>query len=316
MILVTGGAGFVGNNTIRRLLKDGHSVRAQARDLEKAQLRLGDLRGQVEIVKADISDRDALQSIMDGVTAVVHTVAIPQEKGRATYEAVNTQGTINVVDAAKNKGVKRFINVSQNGARADHWSAFLRSKGKAQAYVAASGLDWTAVKPSAIFGPQDEFFNTFARLARVTPVIFPLVGGGTAQFQPVSINDVVEVIARSLRDDGTIGREFELGGPEVLTLGEIEKRVLQALGSSRIMFPASTGLLRPAVIVMQSVLPGSPVNTTLLDLLKAPNVVSDNALVSYFHLDPRPFSGANIAYLKTNTAGTALKKFFSNATVS
>ncbi len=316
MILVTGGAGFVGNNTIRRLLKDGHSLRALVRDLEKAQLRLGDLRAQVEIVKGDVTDRDSLKAVMDGVTAVVHTVAIPQEKGRATYAEINTQGTINVVEAAKAWGVKRFINLSQNGATPDHWSAFLRSKGKAQAYVAASGLDWTAIKPSAIFGPQDEFFNTFARLVRVTPILFPLVGGGTAQFQPVSIDDVTEVIARSLKDDSTIGQEFELGGPEVLTLGEIEKRVLQALGSRRIMFSAPVGLLRPVVVVMQALLPGSPVNTTLLDLLKEANVVSDNALVSFFQIDPKPFSGANIAYLRQNSAGTALKKFFSNATVS
>ncbi len=315
-ILVTGGAGFVGNNTIRRLLKDGHSVRTIVRDLDKAQLRLGDLRGQVEIAKADVTDRDSLKAVMDGVTAVVHTVAIPQERGHATYEDINYQGTINLVDAAEAGGVKRFINVSQNGATPDHWSAFLRSKGKAQAYVAASGLDWTAVKPSAIFGPQDEFFNTFARLVRVTPIIFPLVGGGSAQFQPVSIDDVVEVIARSLKDDSTVGKEFELGGPEVLTLGEIEKRVLQALGSSRMMFSAPVGLLRPVVGVMQSVLPGSPVNTTLLDLLKEPNVVKDNALVSFFHIEPKAFAGANIAYLRQNTAGTAMKKFLSNATVS
>jgi uncharacterized protein YbjT (DUF2867 family) len=172
------------------------------------------------------------------------------------------------------------------------------------------------MRPSAIFGPQDEFFNAFARLIRLTPVVFPLIGGGTALFQPVSVYDVVEAMTRSLDDDSTIGKEFELGGPEVLTLEEIEKRVLQAMGTRRVLINAPVGLLRPAVWVMEKTLPGAPVNLTLLDLLKEPNVVKDNALVSTFKIQPRAFSGENIAYLKQATAGGALKRFFSGANVN
>ncbi|MEP7292907.1 MAG: hypothetical protein ABI835_14080, partial [Chloroflexota bacterium] len=113
-----------------------------------------------------------------------------------------------------------------------------------------------------------------------------------------------------------IGREFELGGPEVLTLGEIEKRTLEAMGSSRVMVNAPAGLLRPAVWVMEKTLPGAPVNLTLLELLKVPNVVKDNALVSYFSMQPRPFAGENIRYLKDATAGAALKRFFTGANVN
>jgi NADH dehydrogenase len=238
------------------------------------------------------------------------------EKGDATYDEVNYQGTINLVDAAEAEGVTRFINVSQNGATPDHFSRFLRSKGRAQEYVATSKLQWTAVRPSAIFGPQDEFFNSISRLVTLTPIVFPNIGGGKATFQPVHIDDVVESIVRSLDDTGTIGKEFELGGPEVLTLEEIEKRILKAMGTSRALIPAPAGLLKLPVIIMQSTLPGAPVNTTLLELLKVPNVVKENALVTYFRLTPKPFSGENIAYLKQNTAGIALKKMFTNATVT
>jgi NADH dehydrogenase len=253
---------------------------------------------------------------MQGVSAVVHTVAIPMERGGATYEEVNYQGTVNVVDAARDAGVLRFINMSQNGARPDHPSRFLRSKGRAQEYVAASGLKWTAMRPSVIFGPQDEFFNAFARLIRLTPLVFPLIGGGTAQFQPVSVYDVVEAVTRSLDDDGTIGHEFRLGGPEVLTMGEIEKRVLAAMNARRVLVSAPVGLLRPAVFVMEKTLPGTPVSSSLLDLLGEPNIVPDNALVSYFHLTPRAFAGENIAYLKDASVGTALKRFFTGAAVN
>ncbi|MBK8020562.1 MAG: SDR family NAD(P)-dependent oxidoreductase [Chloroflexi bacterium] len=315
-ILVTGAAGYVGNNTVRRLLELGKPVKALVRDADKAATRLKGLPGSITLATGDVRDRASMQKAMEGVTTVVHLVAIPMERGGATYEEVNYQGTINVVDAAVAAGVERFINMSQNGATPDHFSRFLRSKGRAQAYVAASPLRWTAVKPSVIFGPQDEFFNAFARLIRITPMVFPLIDGGKALFQPVSVHDVVEAMVRSLDDDATIGREFALGGPEVLTMGEIEKRVLNAMGESRLMINAPAGLLKPAVFVMEKVLPGTPVNLTLLELLASPNTVSDNALVSYFNMQPRPFAGENIAYLREATIGSALTRFFTGKAVN
>ncbi len=314
-ILVTGAAGFVGNNTVRKLVKQGKPVRAMVRDLEKAKIRLGDLGSKIEIVQADITDRNALPRLMDDVTAIVHTIAVPMERGSATYDEINYQGTINIVDAAESEGVRRFINISQNGARPDHFSRFLRSKGRAQEYVASSNMEWTALRPSAIFGTQDEFFNSIARLVRLTPLIFPNIGGGKAQFQPVSVDDVTRAIVHSLEDRRSIGKELELGGPEVLTLEEIERRILKAMETQRVLFPAPTWLLKLPVILMQTFLPGSPVNTTLLELLKEPNVVQENALITHFKMVPMPFSGDNIAYLKQATASEALKKMFTNATV-
>ncbi len=315
-VLVTGGSGFVGNNIIDLLVRRGEQVRAQVTNQEKAQKRLGKHGAQVEIVQADVANRGAMEGLMAGIDAVIHTVAISMEKGGRTYDDVNFQGTINVVDAAKKAGVKRFINISQNGADSKLPYRFLASKGKAQEYVASSGLDWTALRPSAIFGPQDEFFNTFARLVRLTPLIFPLIGGGKATFQPVSIYDVAEAAVRSLDDPSTIGKELVLGGPEVLTLETIEKRVMEALGTSRVFVSAPVALLRPVVAIMQAILPGSPVSTSLLDLLSVPNTTPRNDLVEHFKIAPIPFSGQHIAYLKAASAGEALKKFFTNATVN
>ena len=315
-VVVTGAAGFVGNNTIKLLLERGYSVRAMVRNVDKAKMRLGKFGDQVEIVQGTVEDREGLKRIMKDATAVVHTVAISMERGGQTYDEVNYQGTINVVDAAEHAGVKRFINISQNGADSKLPYRFLASKGKAQEYVASSKLHWTALRPSAIFGPQDEFFNTFARLVKLTPIVFPLIGGGKASFQPVSIYDVAEATVRSLEDDSTIGKELVLGGPEVLTLGEIEKRVIETLGTRRLMVPAPVGLLRPAVIVMQALLPGSPVSTGLLDLLAVPNTTPHNDLVETFGMKPISFSGQHIQYLRDVSAGQALKKFFTGATVN
>ena len=315
-VLVTGAAGFVGNNVVRRLVAEGKPVRAMVCDPEKAKVRLGDLKGKIEIVKGDVTDRASLAPAMRDVSAVVHTVAIALEKGGATYEEVNYQGTIHLVDAAEAAKVRRFINVSQNGASPDHFSRFLRSKGRAQEYVKTSTLQWTAVRPSAIFGPQDEFFNSIARLVRVTPLIFPNIGGGKATFQPVSIDDVVTAIVRSIDDPGTYEKEYTLGGPDVLTLETIERRILEAMKARRWLFPAPAWLLKVPVTLMEWLLPGTPVNRTLLELLKVPNVVPDNGLTTYFNVTPKPFSGENIAYLASNTAGQALNKMFTGKTLS
>ena len=315
-ILVTGAAGYLGNQTVKKLVTLGHPVRAMVRHRQKAEIRLGDVADSIEIVSGDVTDRDSLSAVMQDLSAVIHYVAIAMEKGGQTYEQVNYQGTVNVLNAAEAAGVRRFINMSQNGARSDLPYRFLASKGRAQEYVAASSMQWTALRPSAIFGPQDEFFNTFARLLKVTPLVFPLIGGGQALFQPVSVHDVVEAVIRSLDDSSTIGRELVLGGPEVLSLGEIERRIMAAMNTRRLLIPAPLSLLRPAVLVMQAVLPGSPVSASLLELLSVPNTVADNALVNHFGIQPIPFSGEHIQYLNDNAIGDALAKFLRNATVN
>jgi uncharacterized protein YbjT (DUF2867 family) len=315
-ILVTGGAGFVGNNVIEKLVAQGKQVRAMVRSADKAKIRLGKYGDKVEIVSGDVRDKNSLPALMKNVSAVVHTVAISMEKGGMTYDEVNYQGTIHTVDAAEKAGVQRFIFISQNGADASVPYRFLASKGKAQDYVHSSKLNATSLRPSAIFGPQDEFFNTFSRLLRLTPIVFPLIGGGKAEFQPVSVYDVAEASVRSLADDSTIGNAYDLGGPEALTLGEIQKRVIAALNTSRIMIPAPVFLLRPVVAIMQAVLPGSPVNTNLLDLLAVPNIVKNNGLVEHFKMNPIPFSGEHIAYLNDTSISQAINKFLTNATVN
>lgn len=314
MILVTGASGYVGNNMVRRLVALGKPVRAMVGNPDKALKRLADIESKIEIVKGDVTRPETLTEWMKDVDVVIHLVAIAIEKGKRTYEAINTQGTVNVLEAAKAAGVKRFLNMCQAGATPDHFSRFLRSKGLAQDFVAKSGLNWTAFRPSVIWGPQDEFANVQARLIQMTPIIFPVVGDGKAKFQPVYVGDVVEAFVRSIDDSTTYGQEYELGGPEVLEYQEIVKRVLKALETSRALIKIPVPLLRPAVIGMQTFLPAPPVSTTLLELLAVPNVVQDNALISKFGIQPRAFSPENLTYMKDFNIGTTLGKFFGRAT--
>lgn len=314
MILVTGASGYVGNNLVRRLVSMGKPVRAMVRNPAKAEVRLADMRGQIEIVPGDVLRPDTLAPAMRDVETVVHLVAVAIEKGDLTYERVNYQGTVNVVDAAQAAGVHRFINMSQNGADSSLPYRFLASKGKAQDYVAASTLAWTALRPSVIWGPQDEFANVQARLIKLTPLVFPVVGDGGALFQPVWVGDVVEAIACSIDNEATVGKELGIGGPEVLTYDQIVTRVLEALDSRRLKIHVPVPLLRPVVKLMEIALPNPPVTTSLLELLDVDNIVEQNALTDVLGITPRTFSPENLSYMRSFSALGTLKRFWGQST--
>jgi NADH dehydrogenase len=313
MILVTGASGYVGSNLIRRLVELGKPVRAVVHNPQKAEQRLRDVLDRIDLTRADVNREDTLPQLFEGVTAVVHLVAIAIEKGAFTYEWVNTQGTINMVEAAKAAGVRRFINMSQNGADSSLPYRFLASKGKAQEYVAASSLDWTALRPSVIWGPQDEFANVQARLIQLTPFIFPIVGDGQARFQPVYVGDVVEAITGCLDDDSTIGHELGLGGPEVLTYRQIVERVLKALHAHRLLVNIPVALLRPVVKGMEVALPNPPVTSSLLDLLKVDNVIEHNALLD-LDIKPRRFEPDNLSYMRDFSRRGTIRRLLGQAT--
>ncbi len=309
MIVVTGASGYVGSHIVQRLVEMGKPVRALVRSRLRAENegRLEDLA--IEWVEGDVTQPETLTSAMQGATAIIHTVAIAIEKGGRTYEAINYQGTVNIVEAAKANGVRRFINLSQLGANSKLPYRFLASKGKAQEYVATSGLDWTAFRPSVIWGPEDEFANTFARLVPVSPVIYPIVGDGQAKFQPIWVEDVVTCVVEALDDPDTIAKEYELGGPEVLTIEEIERRTLAAVGAQRLMLRLPLSLLQIVVTLMETLLPAPPVTRSLLEMLAVNNVTTENA-IHQFVPAPRPFTAENAApYMRQFRVGQTIAQF-------
>jgi uncharacterized protein YbjT (DUF2867 family) len=309
MIVITGAAGYVGSHIAKRLVAENKPVRAMVHNRRRAEQE-GRLAGlDIEWVEADVTKLETLVQALKNAHAVVHTVAIAIEKGNLTYEEINYQGTANVLEAAKKNGIQRFINISQLGADPNLPYRFLASKGKAQHYVANSDMDWTAFRPSVIWGPEDEFANIFARLVPFSPIIYPIVGDETSRFQPVWVEDVATCVAKSLDDPETIGTEFELGGPEVLTLEEIERRTLKAMAAQRLMVPFPMPVLRAIVALMEALLPNPPVTRSLLELLAVSNVTTENS-ISRFVPDPRPFTAENAAaYMQGFTAGETLAKF-------
>jgi uncharacterized protein YbjT (DUF2867 family) len=310
MILVTGGSGFIGSHIAKQLISEGQDVRVLIRNRGRVEQEGRLKKLEVEWIEGDVLKPETLSNAMHGVDAVIHTVAIAVEKGTLTFERVNEQGTVNVVEAATEGNVKRLINLSQLGADPSLPYRFMASKGKAQEYVANSQLDWTAFRPSVVWGPEDEFANTFARLIPLTPLIFPIIGDESTRFQPIWVGDVAEAIVKSIDDPKTIGREFELGGPEILTLEEIERRTLAALNASRLFIRFPLPLLQIIVRMMEALLPSPPVTRSLLELLSVSNVTTQNAL-SEFISEPRSFTSENIApYMQTFRIKNTLSQYF------
>ncbi len=307
-VLVTGAAGLVGSHTCRELSARGWTVRALVRNETKARARLGG--AAVEIAVGDLRDATAVAAAVRGASAIVHCAAIAIETKEQSYEAVNTEATAALLSAASGAAVPRFVHMSQNGASSSSPHRFLRSKGIAEDLVRASDRAWTVLRPSVIFGPEDEFVNVLARLVLLSPVVYPLPGGGVALFQPVAVGDVAKAIAISLERESTVGQAFALGGPEPLSLREITQRVLAAMGAHRTLVSAPVGVLKPLVAVAQRLLPNPPVTTGLLALLANDNVTPDNAVKPVFDIDPTPFDSQSLSYLRTLTAGDALRSLF------
>lgn len=308
MIVVTGGTGFLGSHIVRSLHKKRIPVRVLVRNIDRVKEE-GRLDGlNPAYIEGDVTQPETLSNIFQDASAVIHTVAIAVEKGNLSYEEVNTKGTANILEASELSGVSRFINISQLGADSQLPYRFLASKGKAQELVVKSKLNWTTFKPSVIWGPEDEFANTFARLVKITPLFFPIIDKNT-KFQPVWVEDVAEAVVRSLDDQSTNKKELELGGPEILSLYEIERRTLEAVGANRIFVPFPKSLLKIIVRVMENLLPSPPVTSSLLELLSVDNVTKSNA-IDRFVSDPKRFIPEFTAdYMKKFTVSGTIRTY-------
>jgi NADH dehydrogenase len=307
-VLVTGASGLVGIHTCRELSKNGWQVRAMIRDPAKAAMLLGQL--PVEFRVGDVRDASSLRNSLNGCGAVVHLAAIAIETKNEKYTETNTAATERLISAARAENVQRIIFMSQNGADTKSRYAFLHSKGVAQDSVKTSGLRWTILRPSVIFGPEDEFVNVLGRLIRLSPKVFPLPNGGTARFQPIAVDDVARVVRLCLEKKETVGQIYDLGGSIPLTLRQMTERILAAMGTDRKLVSVPVKILRPLVAFAQRLLPNPPVTAELLDLLALDNAIAKNALTETFKIVPIPFAADELQYLRRITARSALRSLF------
>jgi len=286
VVCVTGGTGFIGRHVVARLVENGEKVRVAARGGRKADLPAG-----VEQVPADVVSGEGLPEAMAGVDSVAHLVAIIAEKGGQRFDAVIRGGTANVVSEAEKAGVKKLVYVSAIGAGPDPKLPYWHAKWQAEQTMTASGLDYTIIRPSLVFGPEDDFFNRLGRLVRRAPVV-PVAGDGKTRFQPIWVEDVVSCVVACL-NEGTHDREIvEIGGPEYYSYNEIIDLIRQKLGVRRPKAHIPLWLMRPAARVLQAVLPSPPVTTDQLAMLSKDNVTALDAVPKAFGFTPASFREA------------------------
>ncbi len=268
MILVTGGTGFVGRHLLRRMRKDGLAVRALVRHPERA----GELKALgVEIAPGDIADPSSLGKAVVGVERIVHLVGIIQEAPGATFQAVHVDGTRNLLDAAKKAGVRHFFYQSALGTRAGAKSEYHRTKWQAEELVTASGIPFTILRPSLIYGPGDQFTLRLADLIRLSPVL-PVIGSGTSKVQPIYIDDVVNCIVKAVTSEAFLNEIYEVGGPEQLTYEEVTRAIAGAMGVSRPVIHMPLLFMRPAARLLEAILAKPPLTTEQLLMLQEDNV--------------------------------------------
>jgi NADH dehydrogenase len=275
LVTVFGGSGFVGRHIVRALARRGFRVRVAVRrpDLAGHLQPLG-MVGQIHAVQANLRYPDSVRQAVAGSEIVINCVGILYETGRQKFDSVQARGAAAVARAAAEAGA-RLIHLSAIGADAESKSLYARTKAAGEAAVLQEVPDAVILRPSVVFGPEDDFFNRFAGMAQMSPVL-PLVGGGETRFQPVFVGDVAQAVMAAVDGQAKPGTIYELGGPGVKSFRELMEFVLATTQRKRLLVPLSFGLARLQAKVLQ-LLPKPLLTEDQVTLLESDNVVGEAA---------------------------------------
>jgi len=288
VITVFGGSGFVGRHLVRRLAKAGHTLRIAVRHPEQAKFLkpLGDV-GQITPLAADLGVPHSVAVALEGATQCVNLVGILHERGRQSFAAVHIEGAKRLAEAAAAAGLKAFVQVSALGAAPDAEADYARSKFAGEQAVRAAFPAAVVLRPSLIVGPEDEFFNRFAAMARLSPFL-PLIDGGRTLFQPTYVGDVTLAIERALGNPATRGRTFELGGPRTYSFRQLLELTLKEIGRKRFLLPVPGSLAAIQAGLMER-LPKPPLTRDQLRMLRRDSIM-DAGAAGYAALGIQPQS--------------------------
>jgi uncharacterized protein YbjT (DUF2867 family) len=275
LVTVFGGSGFLGRHVVRALANRGYRIRVAVRRPElTGYLRPMGRVGQIHAVQANIRHPQSVAAAMRDADAAVNLVGILFERGQQRFEAVQAAGAETVALAAKSAGAP-LVHVSAIGADANSAALYARSKAEGEQRVRAAQPGSVIVRPSILFGPEDDFFNRFAALARIAPAL-PLPGGGHTRFEPVYVGDAAEAIALAVDGDAKAGTVYELGGPNVYSFRELMEFILATIHRRRLLIPVPFELMRLQAAFAQF-LPTPPITPDQVEMLKSDNVVSEEA---------------------------------------
>jgi NADH dehydrogenase len=236
MITVFGGSGFIGRYVVRALVKKGYRVRVATRRPHLAlDMKVAGVVGQVQLMQANVRNPSSVARAVEGAHGVVNLVGILAESGRQRFASLQAKGAQNIAEAAAAAGVQRFVQISAIGANADSESRYAKTKAQGEAAVRAAMPGAVILRPSIVFGAEDEFFNRFADMARFAPAL-PLPGGGKMKMQPVFVGDVADAVANAVADNSAEG-VYELGGPREYTYRELMQFLLETIDRPRFLVP-------------------------------------------------------------------------------
>jgi NADH dehydrogenase len=288
LVTVYGGSGFLGRHVVRALAKRDYRIRVAVRrpDLAFHLQPLGRV-GQIHAVQANLRDAASVEAAARGAHVLINLVGLLKESGRQRFDSIHSFGAEQVALAANAHGA-RMVHVSAIGADENSPAAYARSKAVAERLVLAAQPQAVIMRPSILFGPEDDFFNRFAALARMSPVL-PLIGGGHTKFQPVFVGDVAKAIADAVDGKLRAGTIYELGGPDVRTFKELMQYILATIERRRLLVPLPFFAAKFKAMFLQF----APAPLTLtpgqVEMLRTDNVVSDAAVA-----DKRTFAGIGI----------------------
>lgn len=303
VITVIGGSGFLGRYVVRRLAQKGYRIKVLCRDTVVGQSLkpMGDV-GQIAIEYADITSADTLKAKFKGSYAIINLVGILYESGQQTFKSVQTAGLELIAEEAKRSHVKRLIHVSALGVDQCESSHYARSKMAGENALRKIFPKATILRPSVMFGPEDNFFNKFAQMTSYSPAL-PSIGGGHMKFQPIYVDDVAHAIVSALEDPKSQGQLYELGGPEVINFSHLLRYITFCINRSRYLISVPFLVARLLGRIAQ-LLPKPPLTADQVQLLKHDNIVSQSALtIQHLGITPASFRAIvprYLSYLKSN----------------
>lgn len=305
IVTIFGAAGFIGRAVVRHFARAGWRVRAGTRRPQQAGfLRpLGDL-GQVVPVTADVRLPSTLLPVVQDAQAVVNLAGILSPAGQQTFAAVHVEGAANAAGAAAAGGAAHFVHVSAIGADPSARSRYARTKGLGERRAQERFASATLLRPSIVFGPEDQFFNRFAAVIRIAPAM-PVPGGGLVRLQPVYVDDVAAAVFRAATTHDAAGHTYELGGPRTRSLMEILRWTRKQVNRRCLLVPVPVAMLWPQALLMEC-LPSPPLTRDQLRLLMTDNVVSGEVgTLSDLAIEPTAYEGIAPAYLERFRPGGA-----------
>ncbi len=291
MILITGATGYIGRHLVARLVAQGERPRCLVRDINRAKRLLP--VSKVELVTGATTSPDSLDAAVQGVDTIIHAAFLTADNKQSAgneYEKTNVQGTANLIKAAKKAGVKRIIEISGLGTKPDKPGSYMQGRYLSEKMLKESGLDWTLIQPSVLFGKNAPFVKGLADLIRTAPVV-PLIGGGKIMFQPIWVEDVVTIIVKVLEDpEHTLRRTYTIGGPAYYSFTQIINVLLKTMHKQRIKVLAPTPLVGIGVAAMEAVLPKPPLTKAAMTLFTFDNITDLKSVERDFGFTPMSFT--------------------------